>query len=206
MFKKIQYTLIAAGLSVAITGSSAEAAVIALDAFDADAVTYDFSNATLNATTAGNGFVSFSDGNVSTAYVAPQSGLTYTNNTTGGSTGGGFLRMDFAELVSAIGFDGHYNYAPVLFQVFDADDNLLDSSLTSPTGYGPITGFFGLDVGANLISYALASVPDRDSIHNLYMDNVIYQQVAAVPLPASLPMILVGLGGLGVVSRRRKAA
>lgn len=37
--------------------------------------------------------------------------------------------------------------------------------------------------------------------------NLVYttEAISAVPLPAALPMLLVGLGGLGVVSRRRKS-
>ncbi|WP_186766542.1 VPLPA-CTERM sorting domain-containing protein [Puniceibacterium confluentis] len=206
MFNKFKYALIAVGLSAAALTTSAQAATIALNDFGPSAVSYGFDNAVSGAATAGDGFASFSDGNVSSLNNGPMTGQSYTNNGAGGSGPGGFLRIDFASLVSAVGFDGYYNNAPVLFQVFGAAGNLLDSSLTSPTNYGGISGFFGLDVGANLISYALASVPDRDTIHNLYMDNVIYQQVAAVPLPATLPLILLAIGGMGVTARRRKTA
>ena len=38
------------------------------------------------------------------------------------------------------------------------------------------------------------------------LDNIDTNRISVVPVPASLPLLLAGLGGLGLASRRRKAA
>lgn len=183
---------ITASLLIAIP---VQATPIAFADFDASAVQYDFNSATFNSTTATDGFVTFSDGIVRNASPG-SAGFSYDNSN---SPQGGFLRFDFATAVSAVGFIAYYNNRDVLFQVFDSVGTLLDSSTSSPTDCGSICGFIGLDVGSNNISYALASVPLRDSMHNLYIDDVIYQ---SVPAPAAV--ILFGLG-LALLGARRRA-
>ncbi|XOV90571.1 MAG: hypothetical protein ACFHX7_11975 [Pseudomonadota bacterium] len=176
----------------------AQAVPIAFGDFDATAVIYDFNAATPNALTAGDGFVTFSDGEVRDSSPG-SNGNSYSNVGSYNPPSGGFLRFDFSAPVSAVGFTAYYNNDPVLFRVFDASNNLLDSSSTEPTDCGSICGFIGLDVGANLISYALASVPLRDNIHNLYIDDVIYQSTG-VPAPATL--VILGLGLLLIRNSR----
>ncbi len=36
------------------------------------------------------------------------------------------------------------------------------------------------------------------------LDNVVFGQVSAVPVPAALPLLMAGIGGLGLMGRRRK--
>ena len=162
----------------------ASAAFISLASFSPSAVTYGFENAAVNALTPGDGFVSFSDGEVANGSPGtPGGGIrSYTNLGVANPPAGGVLRMDFASAVSAVGFAAYYNNSAVLFRVFDSSNNLLDSYSGSPTNYGSINGFIGLSTGVANISYALASVPAVNNIHNLYIDNVIYQgQSSSVP-------------------------
>ena len=196
-------------LSVLVAGPmafNASAVPITLAGFGPSAVTYGFENAAIGAITPGNGFVTFSDGEVMGVSYALGGGVrSYSNIGVVNPPPGGVLRINFASPVSAVGFAAYYNNNPVLFRVFDSSNNLLDSSLTSPTDYGPINGFVGLNTGIANISYALASVPNVDGIHNLFMDNVIYQGQTAASVPEGGSTIaLLGLATAAVAGARRK--
>lgn len=195
--KKILITGLA-GLLMAFAAVPANAGFIARNAFSASAVNYDFTGATVGAHTVGDGFLSVSGAHVNSGYVPPTaSGLNYTNDGGYSTTRGGAIRFDFTAEVSAVGFLAYYNNSPVLFQVFNSANVLLDSISISPTDCGSICGFVGLSTAG--ISYAIASLPGLPNQHNLYVDNIIYQ--ASVPEPTTLALL--GLGLLAVASRRR---
>ena len=65
----------------------------------------------------------------------------------------------------------------------------------------PDYAIFGLN-GATSGSWSILNGNQTLSHANLYKMAV---ETAAIPLPASLPLLLAGLGGLGVVSRKRRA-
>lgn len=166
--------------------------------------TVDFSGGVAGQAVYVDGIVTVTGGNVVTGVsVANMPTPNYTNNGGGGNPAGGVLRIDFATAVSAVGMDVHYNNSPVQLRLFDSLNNLLDSIMGSPTNYGTITGFLGLDVGANLVSYALVDVPAVNS-HDLYIDNIVYQ-AQGVPDEASM-LGLLGLSLVGVALFRRKIA
>jgi hypothetical protein len=116
----------------------------------------------------------------------------------------GIFRLDFSSFVSAVGMSVYYNNSNVSFKLYDINNILLDSSLSSPTQYGQINGFVGLNTGINNIAYALIDVPGQVNIHDLYVDNVIFQQTVAVPAPGSFALL--GLGLMFLASRRFKKA
>jgi hypothetical protein len=136
--------------------------------------------------------------------VGPMDVQNYTNIGNFNPPAGQTIRFDFASLVSAVGFSVHYNNSPVSFQLFNSFNVLLDSFLGSPTDFGSITGYIGLDVGTNSVAYALLDVP-AVSGHNMYVDNIVYQASASpVPEPATLSLLGLGLAGAAVVRYRRR--
>jgi len=180
----------------------AHATFIARASFGPAAVTYDFSGAPFDSPIAISGILTVSGGAVFPRAVDPLVIPTYSNAGAGGNPPGNPIRLDFSSVVSAVGFDVHYNHNPVLFEVYNSLDVLLDSFFGSPNDFTPITGYIGLDVGAPNISYTIISVPALPTTHNLVIDNIIYQ--ASIPEPTTLALMGLGLAGIGW--KRRKAA
>jgi len=116
------------------------------------------------------------------------------------------IRIDFANAVSAFGLDWLASQANPTLSVFDSGNSLLESLTldwtTFPLAAGFPFGFIGINVGNNTIAYATIDTPL--SGHELYIDNLIYQRVAAVSAPATLPLL--AIGGFALAARRRKAA
>ncbi|WP_259366372.1 MULTISPECIES: PEP-CTERM sorting domain-containing protein [unclassified Colwellia] len=196
-FKFLNVTLAVLIISIC---SSANAGLIQLADFDVSATTIDFSDATLNSSTYTNGIFSITGGNITNNTINTSIfGLNYSTQT---NSNPGVFRLDFSSFISAIGMNVHYNSSDVSLRLFDINDVLLESSLSSPTQYSTISGFVGLNTGANNIAYALIDVPGRVNIHDLYMDNVVYQRVTDVPEPSTLAIFALGM--MGLASRRFK--
>lgn len=108
---------------------------------------------------------------------------------------GGTLTFEFDQAVDFTGFT----------LLDDATVTITSSSVPSVfTASLPVPGadgFFelfetaGLFVGVRDLTFTLDGSGAIDGL-----------QIAPVPVPAALPMLLLGLGGLGVASRRRKRA
>lgn len=195
-FKFLNVTLTVLIISIC---SSANAGLIQLADFDVSATTIDFSDATLNSTTYTNGIFSITGGNIENYSNSAIFGLSYS---TGNNPTPGVFRLDFSSFISAIGMNVYYNSSDVSLRLFDINDVLLESSLSSPTQYADIQGFVGLNTGANNIAYALIDVPGKVNIHDLFIDNVIYQRVTDVPEPSTLAIFALGL--MGLASRKLK--
>lgn len=188
-------------ISLVAATATAQASQITRAQFETTAVTYGFENSAVGALTPSDGFLTVSGAHVTGNTPPGQSDLTYTNDGQYSTVAGAAMRFSFASTVSAVGFNAYYNNAPILFQVFNSQNVLLDSISTSPTDCGDICGFVGLR--ADGISYAIASLPTVQT-HNLYADNIIYQaQSQSVPEPASI--VLLGIGALALGLRRRMA-
>lgn len=179
--------------------TSANAGLINLVDFKSSATKIDFSDAIIDATTYSKGIFSISGGNVDNLNIVSMVGGSYSTRL---RPAPGIFRLDFSSFVSAVGMSVYYNSSNVAFKLYDVNNILLDSSLSSPTQYGQINGFVGLNTGINNIAYALIDVPGRVNIHDLYIDNVIFQQTVAVPAPGSFALL--GLGLMFLASRRFK--
>lgn len=200
---RLTATLFSAALGLALGLPQAEASPILRAAFDVGATTYGLTGATIGANTASNGDATLSNGVVNALSIGAMVAPTYYD---GGDTT--VIRIDFLTPVSAFGLDWYANRANPTLSVYDSGNTLLESLtldwtlFPAPLGYP--TGFIGLDVGSNSIAYATIDTPL--SGNELYVDNLIYQRsAAAVPLPATLPLLAIGAAGLAAI-RRRKAA
>lgn len=191
--------------SMLVLSASANAQFIDSQNFDSTAIAIDFEDGVLGQTVYTSGSFTVTGGDLYTyGTLGPLEGVQYANAGRGTDPAGAPIQLTFNSNVSAIGFDVRYNNNPVLFQVFDNEDTLLDEYFGSPIQYGAITGYIGLDIGANLISYATISMPALPETTSLVIDNVIYQS-SAVPVPAAIWLFGSGLLGLVGVARRKKA-
>jgi hypothetical protein len=111
------------------------------------------------------------------------------------STAGTPFDIFFNSPVAAMGFTMTAINTPTTLEVYDIYDNLLDSVVFPDDILGVHFRGFG-DLGANI---ARARVQTDDW---LYMDELRYVAVAAVPLPSTFVLLLLGLPLLGSRLRR----
>ena len=109
-----------------------------------------------------------------------------------------YYSADVARTVITFVFDFAINSISWDQRSTQSEVNITFDGFTQNLGDG---AFFGLTSTEGVTSFTLSG---RDGAFGL--DNFRYTAVAAVPVPAALPLLLAGLGGLGMVARRRKAA
>lgn len=120
------------------------------------------------------------------------------------------VRIDFATALSAwgaefIGFGGSSQQSTISF--FDASDTLI-SSFVAGAEIPTLSGFRGFDL-ASAASYILFSAPSSQSALNdaFFMDDFTYRTADnVIPLPGALPLFIAGLGGFGLIGRKRRKA
>lgn len=131
-------------------------------------------------------------------------GISFTTPIIGSNSDVGFVELTFTSLLSSFG--GFFNYTDPLFgdnpfiAAYDSLGNLLGSfdlsvlaPISTPSGTD-VFAFRGIESDATDI----ASIRFGGS----YLAYA--PQVAAIPVPAALPLMLLALGGLGVAARRRR--
>lgn len=200
--KNMQTTLIAATLGLFLALPHAEASPILRSDFESGATTYDLSGAAFYGVTATNGNATLSNGLVSGFTIGSMLGPIYYDG-----ADSSVIRIDFLNPVSAFGLDWYSNSANPTLSVFNSNNTLLESLTLNWADFSAVSGypygFIGLDVGSNSIAYATIDTPLNGN--ELYVDNLIYQQTAAVsvPVPATLPLVAIGVAGLIAFGRRK---
>ena len=136
-------------------------------------------------------------------YGLGSNGISVTTPIIGTNSEFGYVELAFDTAISSFG--GFFNYAPgfgdsPFLAAYDTLGALLgsfDLSTLSPIstpGGTDVFAFRGIESDAGDI----ASIRFGGSY-------IVYApQVAAVPLPAALPLLLAALGGLGIAARRRR--
>jgi len=111
--------------------------------------------------------------------------------------GGGRYIADF-DADSGADFDAKTDGAGTVISFF-LDDDSGNSDTNGGTDIFLTLNGLRLNLFANpfLFDSADVSTPDNFSVR--------FSEVAAIPLPASLPLLVLGLGGLGLARKKRKA-
>jgi hypothetical protein len=138
-------------------------------------------------------------------YGFDSNGISSTTPIIGSNWTQGYIELTLTSLVSSFG--GFFNYSVPLvgdnpfIAAYDSLGNLLgsfdlsvDAPISTPGGQD-VFAFRGIESDATDI----ASIRFGGSF-------LVYApEVAAIPVPATLPLMLLALGGLGLVARRRQA-
>ena len=118
--------------------------------------------------------------------------------------GFGSVLMDFSGIGGILGFSGWATAAGVgadTISFYDLSGLLIDT-VTDADGFGPGDGsmeFFSF-VSSRLIGSISWEGPETA------FDDLSYaRSISTIPVPAALPLMLLALGGLGLVARRRSA-
>ncbi len=205
-------TLTTAALAIALIGGAAQAATIntpgtfaptqaIVDFEDTAAATFGpltFGDLTISAAASGQrvnrqGFTQFPD-----IFEGQYFGFAATTFT-----------LAFAVDVSDVGF-GLFdpNVQGTRIDAFDRAGNLLET-LMPPLG--PTGGVFSTYVGFSRATGDIARVQAVAAGNDILgVDTIAWRTAAAappspIPVPASLPLLLAGIGGLGWVARRRRS-
>lgn len=94
-----------------------------------------------------------------------------------------------------------------------ATDELIAGAVTGPSAtqgtkvglWTLVSALFTVKTGDSPITLRFAATGSANTLGG-FLDDISLTQVSAVPLPAALPMLLAGLGGLAFAARRRRAA
>ena len=117
---------------------------------------------------------------------------------------GGKITFAFDQLVSLMSFDAfdgaRYEVTALAGDVFlDDDDNVVTGDNLSNTFEIP---------GFDMVQFVTFELFDAGEGASGAIDNLTFEAVgmppAPIPVPAALPLMLVGLGGLGLMARRRR--
>lgn len=123
-------------------------------------------------------------------------GAAYLDNDQGYTSG---FRFDFASVVSAFAFNWGASDVSWTLSAFDASGHLLESVLT-PIVNGSNAGDF---VGLANTGIRYATLTSNGGSDWVFVDNVSFA-AEAVPEPASIALIGLGLAGVVGLRRRRK--
>ncbi|MGB5560316.1 MAG: VPLPA-CTERM sorting domain-containing protein [Paracoccaceae bacterium] len=104
----------------------------------------------------------------------------------------------FYSAVHAFRLDFLSSGLPQTIELYDATANLIASVIT------PASGFFGVKsdtaIGSFIIRNGEFSANTRD---RFFIDNFAANAISPIPLPASFPLALLGLGAFALVRRRK---
>ncbi|MDV7143377.1 VPLPA-CTERM sorting domain-containing protein [Tropicimonas sp. TH_r6] len=190
---------IAAAIGLLMTGAISEAAVADRSDFGPSATEFGFDGFAVGTTTVNPGILTITGGTVQDIARGSLIAPTYLE------IGSGNIEIAFSSAVSSFGLDFNSRNTSVALSVFDALDTLIESVTIGVADQvacgGFLCGFAGLDVGSLSIAKAIISTGGDPTLDNVFVDNLIYD-MAVVPLPAGLGLLMTGLGGLVLVRRR----